>query len=810
MATDPSAVMEEVAAEQTSKREAPKEGTASRLNAEGKKKLPYGTGTSKSKARSRAREAEEGGGGAKVVHAFSDDEEIAVWEEMLWEEQQGLLEDYLREWAQGIHYCANRQHLVYHRDHRRWIPRRTVPWRIRSIYNVCSKAVRLRVSRLAENKPSISVQPRDTSPKSMDRAEYRQALWWELWDALNLHAKIRQARRWAAKAASGFLEFGWDPEAGSRFPRTESEVRYEMVPDPQTGQMQEIAVGLEEYYLDSQGKRLGTVFETVEGEDGTLGRQQNYPPPGTDYLYEGLPYCDVRSPFNVRWDRYTDDIWESWYVQDADIIPLTRLLALLPDLSLDILKKCKAAGAEDRIWQWTGLSPRVWDNEVDDHRRRVSEGSRGEQGRTETEYVIRRTFIFPRSQYLRDLWGENGCLLVTVGGQLVMKRDLPKWAAKHCPFVQLQDEPEEGNHYGKPPLRDLLPLQDDINRSRSQVAESVAIASRVLILADQNAQLNARTMGAMPGVLVSRRAGAQVETLRFDSKHEAAAQFYDSSLSAAQDLGDMNEASTGKLPSAGLPAKAIFALQYADEKSIIEASQQQDEALRRMAIILDCITRYEYTESRKVAVTGEDRSFLTEFEISPEDLQYEVDYYIVPGSMLTRQKETVRNELLSYAEMGLIPPARLKRLLPSAVPDAVRGSMDAQEAKVRRRIYRITQGNTENLAPDPWEDPGIGLEVLEEWMCSARFEGLQDEAKQALTMLWQAYTTMAQQEAQGGAPPPPGQPQEQPQPVAPPQQPIAPPAPVPDPVAGAEMMDQQAQVMEPPPGYESPGQPTPF
>jgi hypothetical protein len=49
----------------------------------------------------------------------------------------------------------------------------------------------------------------------------------------------------------------------------------------------------------------------------------------------------------------------------------------------------------------------------------------------------------------------------------------------------------------------------------------------------------------------------------------------------------MNDASTGKLPSAGLAAKAIYALQYADEQSITEASALQDTALKQLAEALD-------------------------------------------------------------------------------------------------------------------------------------------------------------------------------------------------------------------------------
>jgi hypothetical protein len=56
-------------------------------------------------------------------------------------------------------------------------------------------------------------------------------------------------------------------------------------------------------------------------------------------------------------------------------------------------------------------------------------------------------------------------------------------------------------------MRDILPLQDDINRSRSQISERGAIESRLILGAPQGHQMNLRLLGGMPGVLarIARR-----------------------------------------------------------------------------------------------------------------------------------------------------------------------------------------------------------------------------------------------------------------------------------------------------------------
>jgi hypothetical protein len=166
-------------------------------------------------------------------------------------------------------------------------------------------------------------------------------------------------------------------------------------------------------------------------------------------------------------------------------------------------------------------------------------------------------------------------------------------------------------------------------------------------------------------------------------------EFYQSSLAAASDLGNMNDASTGKLPSAGFAAKAIYALQYADERSISKTSTLQDESLKKLAFAIDAVTRAEYKEARKVRISGEDRDFLVESEILPDQLDTDIDYYFTPGSMLSKQKEAVRNEMLALRDAGMIDNATCRKFIATAVPDVFRTSNDLHEAKARRNLNDI-------------------------------------------------------------------------------------------------------------------------
>lgn len=728
-----------------------------------------GQGTDKRKAAAETERLEQLGVMGVGIH--STDEDIERWEDQLWHDQDDLVEEQSKEWRQNLHYVANRQYIAWHREARRWIPKKMVPWRIRSIYNVLQKAVSVRVSRLTENKPTVAVVAATTDREDVEKAEYKETLFWYLWNALDLHRKVTLARRWATKCASGFLQVGWDPEAGPEYPVTRKRVRWKQQPvtDPATGQpvtgpdgapqMEQVYDGIEEFYVDRAGQPLGPV-ETIEedpDEPGKTRKVRQPVPPEADTYHEGMPFVDVESGFNVRFDKYTDDVAESWYVQKAKIMPATRILSAFPD-AVEILREARPASEDDKAIQWSGLSLRSTSSEIGGpmiERSAARLGDRQEEGVLDKEYLYRETWIYPVDRLTRRLWGKEGALLITVGGKLVEKRALPKWAVEARNFIQFVDMPEEGNHYGKSTLRDLIPIQDDINRSRSQMAERAAILSRLIVGAPQGHQMNLQVLGGMPGVLMTyRSAQHKPESISLGSGQTGAEEFYRSSLEAVTDLGNMNDASTGKLPSAGIAAKAIYALQYADERSISETSNLQDIALKRLAEALDAVTRHEFTEERKIRIVGEDRSFMTEHEIRPELLRCDVDYVFVPGSMMSRQKEAIRNEMLALLEKGLVEPWEVRKYISSAVPDAFRRSNDLQEAAIRRKLQEVLRGGAREIQPDPWEDPSIAVAVLEEFMLTAKWKVVTEAERQAIAQAWQAYQQMRAMRQQPAQPQP--------------------------------------------------------
>jgi hypothetical protein len=716
----------------------------------------FGKGGDKRSAKSAAEKIQEFGVLSVGIH--SDDDDIAVWEKRLWESQDELVEQRAKEWLRNLHYCAGEQHIAYHKIHRRWIPRKSVPWRIRSVYNLVQKAVNLRTARLTENKPMVTVQASTASVEDVEKAEYKETLFWYLWEKLQMHRKVGLARRWGCKCGSGFLKFGWSPDAGPPIPVTKKVPRYETITSPLDPEQpalgersEQVYAGIQEVYLDKDGAELGPVRIQKEdplNADRTVEEYQE-PPEDVEYYHEGEVFCDVRSPFNVRFDQYVNDPLESWYFQDAEVLPLSKILAMFPNKAED-LRAAKTATEEQRMsFQMNGLIPigRTTTGTFTTYGGYRDQRGDEKRGPVDKEYVVRETWVFPDNEFLRKLWGPQGAMLITVGDTLVHKSSLPAWALKAKPLIQFTDILEEGNHYNKSFLRDLVPLQDDINRTRSHQAEASAIASRLILGAPQGHRVNLQLLAEMPAVMLTYRSPQhEPKPIQFGRPDNGAVEtFYAASLSAANDAGQMQDASTGKLPAAGIAAKAIYALQWADERGISEISNLQDLSLQACAKVMDEITKEEYKETRKIRIVGEDRAYMVEQEIGPDALIVDVDYHFVPGSMLAKQKEVIRNEMLTLYEAGLIEGHEVRKYLATSVPDVFRRSYDLQEARAKRVLHKMIKENAQHQ-PMPFDDPQVFMAVFQEFMLSHKWDGLPEMTQQLLLQTWQGYAVQHQQQ----------------------------------------------------------------
>ena len=699
-------------------------------------------------ARDRAVLAKLEAAGLQVVGRHSQPEEIEKWQEALWTAQNHRLLEIERSAEQMLLYDAGRQFRTFNRRLGIWVQANPNGPQY-SRYNVFAKAVTVRVARLTANKPTLTVQAATTSMDDVDRVTYRRNLFWHIWRRHNLHSKIRRSRRGATLAGAAFLKVTWNPDAGEEQAATKMFRAYqtvevherdefgqpiEVAPGVYLARTEEQPVGWEEQYVDKAGNPLGPVYLRKPSPDreGEFVDERQDPPEGTAFYREGDIAFANRTLWNVRWDWHTDDIAESWYVQDQDTLPLSHVLRLYPE-ALDILPQAQVADTDARVGEDLGLlaSPLV-----------TPLGSQPGR-RMEKAYVVRETWIFPKDEHTRALWGPHGAIIVTVGEKIVGKpRPLPEWARKQCPFVHFVHVEEAGNHHGRPVLRAIIPAQDRINRSIVRKDEREALDSRVLISVAKGAQLQVQPIPGLPVTALVHPPQQPPQPLNLGTGPSAAtAQNYADARAAAADIGSINDASQGRA-APGTAARAIFALQYADEKSVQETSTEQDEALNRLGRIIDAVCSVEMSDGRQIQIVGEDNAYMTDARLEPKHLSGDVDYAFGAGSMLAETREAVINSVLALKNEQLIDPAEALVRIESAGPESMRGTVSKQRSAARRLLDAIRQDPANAPEPLPFHDPAQFANVLQEYMLGHAFDLESEEVRAAVLQRWQRYNDL--------------------------------------------------------------------
>ena len=699
-----------------------------------------------------------------MVGMGDKDEKIVEWTNELWAAQDFSLFDNIKEWTRNLLYCQNHQFVEWNNNRRRYMRTPTVKDRIRSINPVLPKVVNYRTNILTQNKPSVKVNAATMSPQDVEKAQYLSDLFNYHWLDKNIHKLIIEARLWAAKCGSGFIQTLWDENAGNKVPTT----KYIPFEVPQPPIMVETPMGpipqaqpplqtYKEAYViigeDGQEIYSPVEEEVPDEQDPTKVTLKRMPIPDRCPL---LPEGDVRlrvlGPYEVRF-QYGRPLRDSWYYQVGRTLTGLEIVMEYPE-SEEVLKTCNDSLNSDSISDWRSLLSDV------NYTPSYTGYSAASQRISDKKYFVLETWIFPKNELLRELWGDRGCKIITIGDKILSKEPLPQWALNDLNITQIIEIPEEGNGYGKSLCRDLVPIQDDINRMQTLMLEREFARSRPLLAALRGGGLEAAAVSGAPYNMITYKSVAhKPEILNFaNSGSPGLDSFYATLSSNMYNLASMNEASQGRLPAAGIAAKAIYALQYADKESFAMTSNLQDESLRDLARSIAAICREEYTDLRKVRIVGDNGEYLLESEISPEHLDTNADYYIVPGSMLAINRESVKNELITAVQAGIpIPPDVQMRALDSGAPDAFRESYDPQVAHAKNVLHRIVRKGETGIQPEPWDNAQVHMHVLGTFLLDSQSLAI-PERRQEVARLWQAYAMTLQPPpmAQPGDTPPDG------------------------------------------------------
>jgi hypothetical protein len=323
----------------------------------------------------------------------------------------------------------------------------------------------------------------------------------------------------------------------------------------------------------------------------------------------------------------------------------------------------------------------------------------------------------------KEMWIKNGgCDLLPPGdwivqvvGEAVVSL-APMYQHGRYPFIHFRHIPS-GTFYGTSVIEDLVPLQREYNRTRSQIVEAKNRMARPQLLAARGS-VDANKMSNQPGQVIYYTPGLPPPApLPLTPLPSYVIQEQERIISDMEDLSGQHEVSRGQVPPGVTAATAISFLQEKDDSLLSHTFANIEWGMEEIARqTLSLVTQY-WDIPHLIKVVGENQMF-DAIMLKGSDLNGNTDIRMEGGSSLPTSKAATQALLMDMMKMGFIDPNEGLKIMEIGGARKLYENLRRDESQAQRENIRMKR-----LQPDDVEQARM------EWE-----QAQQEEMGQVMTM----------------------------------------------------------------------------
>jgi hypothetical protein len=260
--------------------------------------------------------------------------------------------------------------------------------------------------------------------------------------------------------------------------------------------------------------------------------------------------------------------------------------------------------------------------------------------------------IWVKPGYLPEL--PNGGMFTIAANQCF--QFFPQWPYDHgqYPFTKIDSIPT-GKFYTSSIIEDLIPLQRELNRSRSQLIESKNKMSKPQLVA-QEGSVDAKRITTEPGQVITYKMGFEPpQPLPLQNLPSYVTEEINRLYDDMSDISGQHDVSNGSTPPGVTAATAISFLQEQDESLIAGHYSSIEEAIEKIAAQSLAYVKMYWDEERTVKVVGLEGSFDVQ-TFKNSDLRGNSDIRVESGSALPTSRAAKQAFIMDLMKMGFIQP----------------------------------------------------------------------------------------------------------------------------------------------------------
>jgi hypothetical protein len=327
--------------------------------------------------------------------------------------------------------------------------------------------------------------------------------------------------------------------------------------------------------------------------------------------------------------------------------------------------------------------------------------------------------VWVKPGYIPDL--PKGGMFTIAANKVVQGMDEWPYDHEQYPLAKLDSVPT-GKFYTSSIIEDLIPLQKELNRSRSQLIEAKNRTSKPQLVAEEGS-VDAKKITTEPGQVIFYAVGrTPPQPLPLQNLPNYVTEEIDRLYTDMSDLSGQHEVSNGSTPPGVTAATAISFLQEQDESLIAGHYTSIEEAVEKTAGQCLTFVRMYWDQNRTVKFVGEDGAFDAQ-TFKNSDLRGNSDIRVEAGSALPTSRAAKQAFILDLMKMGYIDPQQgLEFLEIGAVNKIVdRIKVDKRQAARENLKMRVVTEDMMQQHAEEWTtahpevkkdaDSGLALDV---------------------------------------------------------------------------------------------------
>lgn len=320
----------------------------------------------------------------------------------------------------------------------------------------------------------------------------------------------------------------------------------------------------------------------------------------------------------------------------------------------------------------------------------------------------------------------NGGMITVVGGKVAYITKTYPYEHGRYPFKKVVNIPS-GKFYGEAMLTDLVPIQKEFNRTRSQIVEAKNLLGKPKLMA-QRGSIDPSKVTSEPGQVILVNLGFQMpEALQLPPLPEYVVQSLDLLLTDMSDISGMHEVSNGQNPAQVTSATALSFLQEQDDTMLSDTTDSLESAVQATGRDVLALCQQYWTIGRKIKILGTDGAFDATV-LSGADLRGNTDLRVESGSALPTSKAAKLALIMDLIKMAIIPPQQALEMMEIGGIEKVYDDYLADKRQAQRENLRMEAGATDLLANE-FDNHAVHIVVHNRFRKSQTYETLPVENK---------------------------------------------------------------------------------